>query len=562
MSARHAFPPVRACVSDAAVAKITRMFSSAIGAALAELLQNSRRSGASGVAVTAKTVNGKTLVAVADDGAGIADPGLLLAFGGSGWEPGIARAEDAAGMGFASLARRGCTVRSRAAGKPGWRLALEPDHFLGRKDARPEFDDTARRPHGAAVEFEADEASEAVRAALRDAARQYPLPVTFNGEALERKAFLDGAVHAEKWRGLVFGVFEERHTGYRAPDLNFHGLTLHAGLPRIEAVGGKTWTVRADVESCPELELVLPARAEAVENPFLKETRQAARLAVYKAMAAAGPGVRVSFEDWGRAARAGIGLPVPRPALRPWRPQPADIDGWRETPAIVPLGEEPAASVLLVPWDLDPPEAQALWRAATRAGVAGRLFEAEPSFEGYPWHRDLPGIESVSVHVDMDGKEHAPDDLPETGDDAARPNSIRIDLKIARGAGGETLSVPADLAFAGEAGSWIEDAGPLVAKDSDLAPDELALLLVDAFHSPSDDCEADSYRTQRDHAEALALRMATEILLSGDAALESAVAYAIWREILWLLPRGRDMNIAIRNGKVRAKLGPQIPPAA
>ena len=44
----------------------------------------------------------------------------------------------------------------------------------------------------AAVRFEAAESADMIRAALASAARHYPLPVTFEGEALERKAFLDG----------------------------------------------------------------------------------------------------------------------------------------------------------------------------------------------------------------------------------------------------------------------------------------------------------------------------------------------------------------------------------
>ena len=100
-------------------------------------------------------------------------------------------------------------------------------------------------------------------------------------EQLDRRAFLDGAVHAEPWRGLAFGVFRDRHRGYNDPDLNFHGLTLPVRLPTLESVHAGIWSVRADIGDCPELELVLPARKEAVENDFLKEMRDAARLAIY-----------------------------------------------------------------------------------------------------------------------------------------------------------------------------------------------------------------------------------------------------------------------------------------
>ena len=141
-----------------------------------------------------------------------------------------------------------------------------------------------------------------------------PLPVTLDGEAVPRRAFLDGAVHAESWRGLAFGVFTGRSRYRDEPDLNFHGLILAAHLPTVHPVDGPAWSVRADVGNCPELELVLPARKEAVETPFLDEMREAARVAIYRAIAAADSAPRIAFEDWRRARAAGVELPAP--ALR------------------------------------------------------------------------------------------------------------------------------------------------------------------------------------------------------------------------------------------------------
>ena len=92
-------------------------------------------------------------------------------------------------------------------------------------------------------------------------------------------------------------------------------------------------TVRADVGDCPDLELVLPARKEAVENAFLNEMREAGRLAIYRAMAAA-PEPRPAFEDWKRARAAGIDIAPPPAQLRPWRPSFADVDDWCEPPKL------------------------------------------------------------------------------------------------------------------------------------------------------------------------------------------------------------------------------------
>ena len=71
---------------------------------------------------------------------------------------------------------------------------------------------------GTSISFEATESIASIRNAAENAAHHYPLPVVFEdrseggyiaGKELPRRAFLDGAVHAEPWRGLVFGVFKQ-----------------------------------------------------------------------------------------------------------------------------------------------------------------------------------------------------------------------------------------------------------------------------------------------------------------------------------------------------------------
>ena len=286
---------IRARIHESAVKRVTRIYAATAAEILAEILQNSRRAGATRVRIAVATPaarpdetateTGETplTVTITDDGAGIADPAVLLSFGENGWDDATVRREDAAGFGFASLARRNCAVSSRprspnAQMSPGWRVTLVPEHFLGEADAEVCADDGAPFPHGTAISFQAIESAAAIRNAAENAARHYPLPVVFEDrteddtampEELPRRAFLDGTIHAEQWRGLVFGVFRNRRSGYRDPDLNFFGLTLTVGLPTVETVHGAAWTVLADVDDCPDLELVLPARKEAVENAFL-----------------------------------------------------------------------------------------------------------------------------------------------------------------------------------------------------------------------------------------------------------------------------------------------------
>ena len=561
--------PVRARVHDGAIARVTRFFNAALPDVFTELLQNARRAGAGRIAVSTEGEGGAIRVTVADDGAGIADPAVLLSFGETGWDAGVAEGEDAAGMGLYSLARRGCAVSSRRrvpGGDPvsGWRLALKPEHFLGEAEAVAVPDHRAPYPHGASVSFTASEPLEAIKTALAGAARHHPLPVAFDGETVKRRAFLDGARHPEVWRGVVFEVFRDRYESCNAPDLNFHGLTLCIGLPRIDTVSGGVWSARADVLSCPELALVLPARKEAVETPFLAELREAACRAVYRAMAAADPVPRVAHGDRERARDAGIVLPEPPAELRPWRPGIADVEDWHQSPPFAPVG----AAALVMAVDPDPQDAQAFHRAACRTGIADRLFEADTRFEGYGWYDALARVRGIHAGVAAGGATHPLDALramagyrpgaPGFPEAFVRPDAIRWHLDAVRGDGPpERIAVPADLAFAGEASAWVADARPLVTAASDLAPEDLAELLRAGFFSPSDDTDADSWETQRDRFDEEALHVALTLLCSEDEARRRTIAEAVAREVLWAAPPDRDVRIDIRKRKVEVAFEPR-----
>ncbi len=573
---------VRARVHDGALARVTRMYAATLADIFAELLQNARRAGAARVRVTVRNADdpdagsgahdpgARLAVSVTDDGAGIADPAVLLSFGENGWDAETVHREDAAGMGFLSLARRGCTVASRPrtanGAVPGWRIDLAPGHFLGEAGAAAHPDDAAPFPHGTSVTFQAAESLAAVRNAAETAARHYPLPAVFEdrtgdqargGEILPHRAFLDGACHAERWRGLVFGVFRNRHRGFNEPDLNVHGLTVPVRLPEAAGLHGVHWSVRADIEDCPDLELVLPARKEAVETGFPKEMREAARRAVWRAMAA-DPDPRPAFEDWKRASDAGIAIAPPPAELRPWRPAVADLDDWREAPKPAAVPED----ALVMACDPEPPEAQALWRAAGRAGIARRLFEADRRLDGYPWYDALPRIAGIRTTIVMDGRTRALDACPVPEPAGApesplppRPEAIRMALVVRPPEGPDrTIGLAADLAFAGEAWSPVGDALPLATADSDLQPGELADLLRAAFFSASDDADADARETQCGRFEQEALLIATRLLVSDDEARRTSIAGAVSRELLWLCPRGRTVGITVNRPAIAVTL--------
>ena len=563
---------IRARIHDSALKRVTRTFNAALADIFSETLQNARRAGATRVNVVLgePPEGGGMTVTVLDDGEGIADPAVLLSFGENGWSDALVEREDAAGMGMLSLARRGCAVssRPRAPGGvpvPGWRVDLEPAHFLGEAAAAVEPDVGAPFPHGTAVRFTVTpgESAAMLRPALETAARHYPLPVFWeradqspaDAEEIERRSFLDGAVHVERWRGLAFGVFRNRRPriGLNNPDVNFHGLTVAVRLPGGESAAGANWRVAADIEDCPELELVLPARKEAVETPFLAEMRDAARLAIYRAMAA-DPDPRPGFKDWRRAREAGIRIAPPPPELRPWRPSTADIDNWREPPK----PEIACPDALIVTCGPEPSEAQPLYRAALRNDLARRLFEPDRRLEGYGWYDAITRIPDLKTEVTAEGRTYMLGDSANPQDTGApearlpqRPEAIRILLTLRPATGPERiLDLPADLAFAGPAWCWIGDTQPLVTADSSLDPHELAGLLYDAYFLPSDDADADSWERQRTDFDAEALHIATKLLVSDDEARRRSIIGAVERDLLWLIPHDRGVNITVRGRTV------------
>ena len=183
---------------------------------------------------------------------------------------------------------------------------------------------------------------------------------------------------------------------------------------------------------------------------------------------------------------------------------------------------------LVMAVDPETQDQQAFWRAADKAGIAGAgsLFEADTRFEGYAWYDALARVTDLRIEVMEAGVTHAIDVLREAPDPVsgmptapglpdtlARPDRIDMHLRIEPGDGpSETMTVPADVAFLGEDGSWVEDARPLVTRDSKLTPMQLTRLLHASYFSASDDTDADSYDTQSARFDQDAMHMAIKLL--------------------------------------------------
>ena len=95
-------------------------------------------------------------------------------------------------------------------------------------------------------------------------------------------------------------------------------------------------------------------------------------------------------------------------------------------------------------------------------------------------------------------------------------------------------------------------------KDSALRPHDLAWFLAAAFFAADDDADADSRETQRDRFGEEALHLATRLLVSDDDACRNSLADAVRRELMWLCPTGRDVEIRIRRPDVTVTLGDAV----
>jgi hypothetical protein len=387
----------------------------------------------------------------------------------------------------------------------------------------------------------------------------YPVPVHFDGTAQIRDNFLKGAVFIDEWNGCRIGVFRDNPSLDKLR-INFHGLTVPCKLPSVGEVGsGRHWQVRVEIVDAPDLQLVLPARKEMVENPALDQLRDACKTAIFRAIARRGHH-RLSFSDWRLARQLGVHLPEASPWLDRWTPCSADDDTYMD-------GQRIAGEPMVLLPEAPPCIDQSVSRVLARERIQGAAPVREISaFDGYRWYGALPRVVGLSFRVkqngeiiDYDGSEALT--LPvESGLVDLIALEINVRSSADPAAESAMLSLPADLLIALPAG-WgdVGEATIFLAPQCMIEPVDLARLLMDACFSPSDDVEMDSYETQREIAETEAQFIATNLLRGEDAALIERVRNAMWAEISWLIPKGRSLTMQAGAGNVEVAFAANDP---
>ena len=307
--------------------RVTRMYKAGLDDVLSELFQNARRAAA--LIRVRFDPEGPTL-AVEDNGCGIADPQVLLSFGENGWDESLTRREDAAGTGFACLSRFHSRVTSKAAATDAFQVSLEPDHFLGVKPAVVTSPEHATGKTGTLVTIALNRDyadAESLLSLTQWAARYLNVPVVYESSGTDipcpQEPFLKESLHTADWRGLRLAVYPRHARQACSANLNYFGHTLEAPLPHLTLLDDTVLDVAVDVEDCPELELVLPARKSVVQGDFLKALQERARKLLFETVPKTGY-PHVAFKDFSEARSLGIDIQPPPPRLPPWTPSPAD----------------------------------------------------------------------------------------------------------------------------------------------------------------------------------------------------------------------------------------------
>ncbi len=549
---------IQATIHQDALSRVPSFFAATLEDIANELFQNARRSGATRVDVT---IN-EDSITIADNGKGIQDPRVLLAFGQSTWNSPAVNNEHPAGMGFYSLARRPWVrVQSRTGDNIPWSLELTPEHFTGEKSA-PVLTLQSKDPMPAGTSITFKWATEyGPEGIIAECAQYFPLPVFCNGAELPRLDFLDKALYVEEYQGTRIGVYRSPARDWRTS--NFHGIVLKNTCFASVKTLQEEWSAAIDVVNCPHLELTLPSRKSLVATPFTDELKRAARAVVYRAMLREPDPVEVPYEVQQDAKQLGIDLPDPVSALLRWEPETADggttgYYGFHDS-----RKEAVNENTLLVGiQDGCAPDQQALGRAANRNGMNRNLMQANYRLKGYPWYDALPVIEEVEIEVTLKGKVYNLSEVRKEFNTSAakyrewievfarqRPEKIELLLQMTSPTRGKWVEkLPADYALLEDELQYYDEATPLVTEESSMSVNELADILMASCYCYDE--EGDHYETQQKEQENRYGKIARQTLQSEEDAIRHGIITAAQDHLRWEVPPDMTATLKVTHSTV------------
>ncbi|MCY4506535.1 MAG: hypothetical protein OXG35_06195, partial [Acidobacteria bacterium] len=419
----------------------------------------------------------------------------------------------------------------------GWRVTLTPAHWRGEGTATVEPRTVAG---GTSVTFDlAGDERLRICSVLQTAARHYPIPVTINGYAVEQELFLGNCVATKAFPGGRVGATPGRRHA-RNPNYNFHGVTARG--PEAEEASGYelvvhdgrtfrnpvTYNALFDIDDNQGIALVLPARQSVIEDEKTHGMVELASRFLWSTMLEQHPGIHVTAADQQRIKALGLPPPADPPEqLEPWTAQTAEHHVYgAAVQAATPLPG--GAWVMEAAHDLEPPDQAVVGRALKQAGLAGTVFQPDKTLDGYDWYDRLPRIRRVTLSVvTADGATDL-EEIRRAGPSWTKSKVLEVEVRLEI-SDGRRQTLETDLVFLAEDGPWEPDLH--VTGNATIDVDDLTDLIFDAWFSPSDDIEAESYETQvqayRDHARHTAL----STLESPDAADEDDLMERLRRAV-------------------------------
>ena len=376
------------------MSKADRLFTGTLDGRIIEILQNTRRAGATQVTIT----NENGLVTVRDNGSGIDDFPKLLDLGDSDWDDAMEKAEDPAGVGVFCLAPRKVTICSN-----GRKLIITKDGWTGKPLELTKTDDPF---NGTALTF-ADEPWELSK--VQKHAVFSRLKVVVDGKTCPQQPFTSSRAVYHPELGCKIEVRRRDHLNdwhnqwreryYRDTVLvNFHGQIINCAYSPVS----ENQVFLVDMTGEPTgIRMMLPARTQLIENKAFKALKAAIEIAAYRYIQKRGSH-KLPFAEYKRAGELGIRLPESEPVfdvglLSGDTPEPIEVT----MPKDFPLAK-------CYRFDGDYRGACETDDSNAHLLAAIGKFE-EPfvpvtishSYDGYSW-ADLPKIDKVEVTV---GKE-------------------------------------------------------------------------------------------------------------------------------------------------------------
>ena len=546
---------IRARIHNKALSRIPRMFDAGCDTILAELLQNARRSGTDRVFVTYRQDTDYPeygVISIEDNGFGIAQPEIILLYGANAWQDAVTEREDAAGMGFASLASHTSTVSSRIDGGAGWETTLEPAHFQGDKDAPILSSDSAPRPHGTRVDVRLLISYGSLRLTLQHATRHYPLPVTLENlddfriktETMKREDFLKDCVHTKHIGGVTIGAAPSSYPVRTHSALNFHGHTLDAELPTLQTLDGRYWYAYVDVHETTDLNLVLPQRRDVVKNNAFRTLQEQVKTVLYETVNRDSSAI-LPFSQYLEAQDCDSIPSEPKPALFPWNPDLA----YRECPCNRDLTNNipDNAFIIDLPYgNAATPMEQTLDRAFRLAGERDLAFNHDTRLQGYTFYNDLPRLVQVEATATLGGKTIPLPSLDPDNDDGlmlpqqyepgfVRPDALSLVLTFKTPRTTYQRTINTDLVMAGPMPEYTQPSDNwLLTKKSKLSTNEIARYLTASYLQHDSSCSDDAWSAQVQLFTDEALHYAISVLDGTVAADLKQAENILKRHLPWL----------------------------